>query len=277
MSKPFGRKSTAEEVTAGVDLTGKSAVITGTGSGLGQETARVLALRGAHVIALDRAACELANPNSVRAAADRILAMKRPIDMLICNAGIMALPRLQQTHGYETQFFVNHIGHFILVNRLLPALSDTARVVMLSSYGHNITYKDGIQFENLSGDNGYSKWRAYGQSKLANLLTAVGLARRFEGTQKTANAVHPGVIRTPLSRHMSGFLNALYGATAPLFTKSIAQGAATTCYVAAHPDVAAISGKYFADCRIARPSAHGADPELAERLWRKSEEIAASV
>ncbi|MFQ5659368.1 MAG: SDR family oxidoreductase [Gammaproteobacteria bacterium] len=289
----FGYASTAEEVTEGIDLSGRCALITGVNSGLGRETARVLALRGAHIIGAARTiekardacvrigphttpvVCELSDPAAVRACVNEVKLLGRPIDMLICNAGIMALPKLQQKYGIELQFFTNHIGHFGLVTGLLDALSDSGRVVVLSSYAHKIAPREGIQFENLSGESGYRKWRAYGQSKLANLLFAVELARRFAGTQRSANAVHPGVIRTDLNRHLGSIVNAVYAITAPLFTKSVAQGAATSCYVATSPQITGLNGKYFADCNLAKTSHHGKDAEMANRLWGVSEEILA--
>ncbi len=287
----FGHASTAEEVTAGIDLSGKTALITGVNSGLGQETARVLAMRGAHIIAVVRSmekaetaaasmadatpvACELSNPDSVRACVKSVLDTGREIDMLICNAGIMALPTLKQEQGYELQFFTNHIGHFVLVTGLLDALSETARVVMLSSTGHKLANR-GIELDNLSGEKDYSRWRAYGRSKLANLLFAVELARQFEGTKRTANAVHPGVIRTNLGRHMNGAMNAAYAATDFVYAKNVPQGAATTCYVATNAALSTVSGKYFADCNLAKPSRHGRDTDMARRLWQASEELVA--
>jgi WW domain-containing oxidoreductase len=287
----FGYASTAEEVTEGIDLAGKTALITGVNSGLGQETARVLAMRGAHIIAVARSqekaelaakdfgdatpiACELSDPDSVRACVASVIECGRKIDMLICNAGIMALPKLQQEQGYELQFFTNHIGHFILVNGLLDSLSERARVVMLSSEGHRLATR-GIELDNLSGEKNYSRWRAYGRSKLANLLFAVELSKRFEGSHRTANAVHPGVIRTNLGRHMNAAMNAAYAATDLIYAKSVPQGAATTCYAATHPTLDRVTGQYFADCNLAKASRHGRNAEMARQLWQASEDIVA--
>ena len=196
----FGYGSTAEDVTAGLSLNRKSFVLTGCNSGLGLETLRVLTLRGAHVIAAARTlekaqaacasvsgaatpvACELAEPASVRAAVAKIKSLEVPIDGIICNAGIMALPTLNQAYGYELQFFTNHIGHFILVNGLLDSLTASGRVTMLSSRAHEAAPKGGIDFDNLSGEKGYSAWSAYGQSKFANLLFAKELAQRLSRT-----------------------------------------------------------------------------------------------
>lgn len=287
----FGYGSTAEEVTAGLNLTGKNILITGCNSGLGRETARVLALRGARIFGTARSAekansaliefgsghrgfeCELANPKSAYACVAALKKEKIQLDAIICNAGIMALPKLEKAHGYELQFFTNHIGHFILVTGLLDQLTGDGRVVMLSSAAHNGAPASGIEFENLSGDADYRPWRAYGQSKLANLLFAKELSRRLAGTRRTANAVHPGVIKTNLTRHMPGIANVVFGMVSPLFLKSVEQGAATQCYVAVHPHAANISGEYFADVNIAKPRRDAEDSRLAGRLWKVSEEI----
>jgi WW domain-containing oxidoreductase len=287
----YGYASTAAEVTEGLDLDGKVIVITGVNSGLGQESARVFASRGAHVVGLARSvekaeaalrplgehvtavACELSEPTSVRGAVETIVEMGTPIDVLLCNAGVMALPKLARSHGYEQQFFTNHVGHFLLVTGLLESLAPEARVVMLSSDLHQMTYRGGIQFDNLSGEKGYSALRAYGQSKLANLLFARALARRFEGSGRTASAVHPGVIATNLSRSMPAWMRLLEIPGSLLFMKDVHQGAATQCYAAVHPGSARINGAYFVNCNVAEPSKHGKDHQLAERLWRVSEEI----
>lgn len=292
----FGASSTAEQVTQGLSLAGKTYLVTGCNSGLGYETMRVLAMRGAQVLGTARSedkanaagkqidasrvkgyACELADPKSVRACVAAIKGSGVRLDAIICNAGIMALPKLEQAFGYELQFFTNHIGHFLLVTGLLDQLTDSGRVVMLSSAAHKRAPREGIQFDNLSGEKGYTPWGAYGQSKLANLLFAKQLAKRLEGTQKTANAVHPGVIATNLSRHMNPVVGAIFGAMRPLFLKTVEQGAATQVYVATHPSLAKVSGKYFADCNEATPRADGEDMNMAARLWTRSEEIVAAL
>lgn len=291
----FGYTSTAEEVTAGIDLKGKTILITGCNSGLGRETARVLALRGARIVGTARSiekaegslidfgsnhlgyACELSDPKSVRTCVAALKKEGLKFDAVICNAGIMALPNLEQSHGYELQFFTNHIGHFILVTGILSLLADNGRVVMLSSSAHTMAPKAGIEFDNLSGEVGYKAWKAYGQSKLANLLFAKELSRRFAGTKKTANAVHPGVIRTNLGRHMPAVANAVFAAVGPIFLKSVAQGAATQCYVAVHADNAAVNGQYFADVNVAKPRNDAEDSAMAKRLWDVSEQIVANL
>lgn len=287
----FGYASTAEDVTAGLDLTGRTILITGSNSGLGKESARVLGMRGARILAAARTkekareacrafgrdavplACELSEPDSVQSCVDEVAKLGAPVDVILCNAGIMALPKRTLHHGQELQFLTNHIGHFLLVTGLLEKLSQKARVVMLSSEGHRLAPSGGIQFDDLTLEHNYSAWRAYGQSKLANLLFAKGLARRFAGTGRTANAVHPGVIDTNLSRHTSVLLRASYPIFSALAMKSVEEGAATQCYVATHPSLAGVSGEYFADNNLARPSRHGRDEALAERLWSVTEDI----
>lgn len=290
----FGYGSTAEDVTAGLSLAGRTILVTGAASGLGRETARVLALRGARVLATGRTdasvrtacvsfageivplTCELSTPASVRACVEGVKTAGHALDAIVCNAGIMALPQLQQSCGYELQFFTNHIGHFLLVTGLLGQLKEGGRVVMLSSEAHRAAPKEGVEFDNLSGAKGYGAWRAYGQSKLCNILFTKELAKRLDGG-RTANAVHPGVIQTNLGRTMPAFARGLLSAASPLFLKDIPQGAATQCYVATNPSLAAVTGEYFLDCNVAKPSAPAEDPALASRLWSVSERVAAEV
>jgi WW domain-containing oxidoreductase len=278
-----------------VDLAGKSFLVTGVTSGLGLETVRALAARGGHVIGAARTAakaeqalasvgakgtaveCELAEPGSVRAAVKAVRALGRPLDAIVCNAGIMALPTLQQRHGYELQFFTNHVGHFMLVTGLLDALAPAGRVVVTSSDAHRQAPRGGIELDNLSGETGYGAWRAYGQSKLANILFARELARRFTGSKRTANALHPGVIATNLTRHMSPVLRGIWTAVGPVLLKTPAQGAATQTFLAASPLAAGVTGEYFADCNAARARRDAYDADLAARLWTKTEEIVAAL
>jgi WW domain-containing oxidoreductase len=290
----FGYGTTAERVTQGMSLAGKTMLVTGCNSGLGLETMRVLALRGAKVVGTARTiekaqaacasvtgetvpqACELSDPASVRACVASVEAAGIRLDAMICNAGIMGLPKLQRVHGYEAQFFTNHIGHFILVTGLLGQLTEAGRVVMLSSTAHTRAKQGGIEFDNLDGGKGYDPWRFYGQSKFANLLFAKELARRLAGTQRTANAVHPGVIRTNLIRH-NPVLNLAAAVFSPLVLKTVAQGAATQVYVATNPALATVSGEYFADCNLATPRADALSTTTAERLWEVSEQIVAAL
>jgi NAD(P)-dependent dehydrogenase (short-subunit alcohol dehydrogenase family) len=289
----FGYGSTAEDVTAGVDLTGKTILLTGCNSGIGLESMRVLAARGAHIIAAARSAdkareaaqgldvtpvaCELSEPASVRACVQAVKNTGRKLDVILCNAGIMALPRLEVRHGVELQLLTNHVGHFLLVTGLLGQLSETGRVVLVSSLAHRQAPRAGIEFDNLDGSRRYSSWGNYGQSKLANLLFARELARRLQGTKQTANALHPGVIQTNLTRHMMSLTSVGMAIAAPIAFKSIPQGAATQCYLAAHPDAARVSGQYYADCNPASSSRQSQDPALALRLWEVSEQLAARL
>ncbi len=291
----FGYGSSAEEVTSGLDLAGKTILVTGCNSGLGEEAIRVLALRGAQVLGTARTqakadeacakasskstgfACELSDPLSVKACVVAVKNHGARLDAIICNAGIMALPKLEQAFGYELQFFTNHIGHFILVNGLLDELADDGRVVMVSSAAHRRAPKEGIQFDNLSGENGYAPGAAYGQSKLANLLFAKELARKLEGTQKTANAVHPGVIHTNLARSMHPVADFALGLAAPLLLKDVGQGAATQVFAAVSPKAKGISGKYLTDCNVTEPRRDANDRVMATKLWEVSEKIVAAL
>ncbi len=283
----FGFESTAEQVTEGSDLTGKTWLVTGSNSGLGLESARILASRGAHIIAAARTeakaagaladlgiegtpvACELSDLSSVSAAVAAVVATGRTLDGILANAGIMALPTLQQKDGIELQLYTNHIGHFALVTGLIDQLSADGRVVILSSGAHFYARESGLELDNVSGERDYHPWRMYGRSKLANIMFASALARRFEGTGRTANSLHPGVIQTNLARHVVN-AEAMFST---MTLKTIPQGAATQCYVAVHPDNAAVSGKYFADCALKEPAAVAYDEAQAEALWEWSESV----
>jgi len=287
----FDKTSTAEQVTAGMNLTGTTALVTGCNSGLGLETMRVLALRGAHVIGAARTtekaevACasvtgkttplvvELTDLPGIVVAADRVADMNIPIDMLILNAGIMAVPELHRANGVELQFAVNHLGHFLLENRLHDQVvaAKAGRVVVLSSGAHRWAPPEGIQFDNLSGDKGYEPREAYGQSKTANGLFSRELARRLADTSATSNSLHPGVIMTNLDRYMPPRDR---DPNDPRF-KSIPQGAATQCYVATSSDLDGVTGYYFSDCNPAMPNDNMQNDEMAARLWEVSEELVA--
>lgn len=285
----FGSHSTAEEVTEGLDLTGTTWLITGVSSGLGRESARVLGARGAHICGLARTeakartaleglgvagtpvACELSELSSVRAAAAQLAG--RTLDGIMANAGIMALPELRQTQGVEQQLFVNHVGHFVLIQALLDQLTPTGRVVILSSEAHRMAAKRGLELDNTAGTQDYHPWRMYGRSKLANILYARSLAARFaaDGSQRTANALHPGVIQTNLARHVpdpEGMFARLKHVE-----KTVPQGAATQCYVATHPDLRTTSGRYFSDCAELAPIPQALDAELGAALWAWTESI----
>jgi NAD(P)-dependent dehydrogenase (short-subunit alcohol dehydrogenase family) len=291
----FGYGSTVDDVTAGLDLAGRTILITGVRSGLGFQTARGLAQRGARIIGCARSeelaaaalsggpgqhravACDLADVASIRRCIATVKAdvaeRGRALDALVCNAGVMALPTLRQAYGIELQFFTNHLGHFLLVNGLLNQLAPRGRVVVVSSAAHRRAPRAGIEFDNLSGEKRYRPWVAYGQSKLANLLFSNELARRLAGTEKTANALHPGVIETPLHRHLSAPERLGLAVFGPLIFKTPAQGAATQSYLAVHPGAATLSGGYFKDCNPATPTTLGRDASLARKLWDESELI----
>ena len=282
----FDAESTAEEVTAGLDFSGMTAVVTGCNSGIGFETLRVLALRGAHVIGTARTrekgldACkkvkgratavvlELTDFASVIACAERIRALTPRIDMLILNAGIV-LNRLEQVYGLEKQFVVNHLGHFLLTNRVLDLVkvARQGRVVTVGSGNHRDAPPGGIQFDSLSGEG----WagRGYHHSKLANGLFSLELARLLQGTRATSNCLTPGSVRTHILRNIPG-------STASQ-TKSPAQGAATQCYVATNPRLAKVSGEYFKDCNPALQSADQRNAEMAARLWQVSTQLTIDI
>jgi len=292
----FGYRSTAEEVTAGVDLAGKTALVTGCNSGIGYETMRVLALRGAHVYGTARTAekaeqacasvagdttpvvVELTNFDSISQATGQIRAAGTPLDILVCNAGVMELPELEQVNGIEKQFYVNHLGHFVLVNQLLDEViaAPQGRVVTVSSGRATAAVPPGgIEFANLSGEQGYDPQLAYGQSKLAKVLFTLELARIFEATNATANAVRPGVIPTNLGRHLPRWKVIALETVGAVFTKTIAEGAATTCYVATAPALSDVNGYFFDHSNPVRGGGYTEDSEMARRLWEVSAELSA--
>jgi len=290
---PYTAETTAEMVTQGLDLKGKTALVTGANSGLGYETMRVLALRGATVIGTGRtlekatAACEsvagqtipvaleLTDFNSVAACAESVRALDRPIDMLILNAGIMALPELEQVNGLEKQFVTNHLGHFLLTNLLLDQVvaAPAGRVVVVSSSALKWADETAIEWDNLSGERDYSANRAYGQSKLANALFSLELSRRLADTNATSNSMNPGPVMTNLQRHAPGWAVKLGEWLGPAFMKTPAEGASTICYLAASPAMDGISGHYFIDCNPVSLGGNSQDAEMAARLWQVSSEL----
>jgi NAD(P)-dependent dehydrogenase (short-subunit alcohol dehydrogenase family) len=311
MPGPFGAKSTTDEVLEGVDLSGKLIMVTGASAGLGVETARALAAHGAHVVGavrdldkgrratqvvrdqarngdgLELIHLDLASLDSVRACADTMVADGRSFDLIIANAGVMACPKGVTADGFETHFGTNHLGHFVLVNRLASLLKPGSRVVVLSSGAHRYSDVDldDPNFEHTP----YTEFIAYGRSKTANVLFAVGFDRRHKDRGVRATAVHPGVIRTELGRHMTPELTqtmvetiAAAGEAARM--KSIAQGAATSVWSGIAASADAVGGRYCEDCHLAEiapndASVHGGvlayalNPARAEALWAKSEEM----
>lgn len=313
VASAFHARSTGAQVVAGADLAGKTAIVTGGYSGLGLETVRALARRGARVIvparSPDKAAAALAGldgdvqlammdlgdlPSVRRFAQDMVDALDG-LDLLINNAGIMACPLTRVGPGWESQFGVNHMGHFALTQGLMPLLGQGARVVALSSTGHKIS---DIRWEDIQYDRSdYDKWQAYGQAKTANALFANALSRRLQATGGLAFAVHPGGIFTPLQRHLPkqemialGWLgeDGEPSELAKAGFKTPEQGCSTTLWAATAPELSGRPGVYCEDCNIAKPTETGAatarymgvdphacDDDSAERLWALSARLLA--
>ncbi len=292
----FNEDSTAEQVTEGLDLSGKIAVVTGCTSGIGFETMRVLALRGAWVIGTSRSlqraddACrrvigkttplqlELSDFDSVVRCAETIRALNSPIDMLILNAGHRGGGNERTLiDGVEKHFLVNHLGHFVLVNRLLDRLffAWQGRIVVVASRAAYRSAPDaGIRFDDLTLKNEYSDSLAYGHSKLANVLFSLELGKLLKGTRITSNALHPGLINTEIDRNVNSFMQFGFGVLAALRGKSVEAGAATSCFVATSPLLGSTSGRYFEDCNaIEVGNSHLQDMTMADRLWVVSEEL----
>jgi NAD(P)-dependent dehydrogenase (short-subunit alcohol dehydrogenase family) len=306
ITTPFDHDSTAAQVIAGVDLTGRRAVVTGGSSGIGVETARALASAGAEVTLAVRntaagertaagiiettgnnhvfvAPLELADRPSVQAFAAN---WDGPLHILVNNAGVMAEPLNRTPEGWEHQFATNHLGHFGLAIGLHNALAQAgdARIVSVSSSAHH--YSD-LVFEDIHFESRpYDEWSAYGQSKTANVLFAVEAAKRWASDGITANALMPGGIRTALQRHVEDNLSPELQKVFDEFPwKSVEQGASTSVLLAASPLVKGVSGLYFEDNNEALPNvpgentgvaAYALDPEAATRLWDVSEKLLAS-
>ncbi len=296
---PFDEDSTAEEVTAGINLKGKLAVVTGCTSGIGFETMRVLALRGAWVIgtsrSLERAqdackrvkgvtipvALDLADPDSIVSCAESILSVNSPLDILVCNAGYRGGGNDRELVGdIEKHFAINHLGHFILVNRLLERLfmAWQGRIVIVASRTSYLDApEEGIMFDDLKMDDDYGDAMAYGHSKLANVLFALELGRLLVGTRITANALHPGLINTEIDRHLNPLTQFAFGLLTKFSGKTIEQGAATSCFVATSELLGSTSGRYFEDCNAVNVigANHLTNMPMADKLWLRSEELTA--
>ncbi len=311
--RQFGHDSTTTEVLEGIDLTGKTALVTGASGGLGAETARALASKGARVLITARnaekgagvvesirAACptggieidslELDSLASVRAFAERYLARNQALDILVNNAGVMACPFEKTRDGFEMQFGTNHIGHFLLTCLLVPALrqAKSARVVCVSSRGHQMSpvVFDDIHFERRP----YDKWDSYGQSKTANVLFAVELDRRLGSSGVHANALHPGVIFTDLARHLQSEDMERLRKRNPggkMRFKTVEAGAATSVFAATAPELEGRGGLYLEDCHVAALNdaenatdgvrSYALAPDNARRLWEVSERLVAQT
>lgn len=307
----FGRSKTALEITRELDLSGKTAMITGGSSGIGTETARALAAAGAELILptrdlefgsalADRLIADTGNAkirnyemdlsdfDSVRRFAHSFTMEYQQLDILINNAGVMACPPMHCPQGFELQFSVNHLGHFLLTTCLAPALmaSPACRVVSLSSVAHQVSpvVFDDLHFE----QRDYDKWLAYGQSKSANALFALELNQRLELHGGRAYAVNPGSVMTNLQRHLHrremqelGWMDRK--GNIRKFFRSPAQGAATTVWAATSTPLVDHGGAYCENCGIAEPArdgdlrggvaSHARDPEAAARLWSVSEQL----
>jgi NAD(P)-dependent dehydrogenase (short-subunit alcohol dehydrogenase family) len=318
-STKFGATSTTDEVLSGVNLKGKRILVTGISAGIGTETARSLAAHGAHVIGAARdlnkakAATEqvradavanggsfelieldLASLKSVRACADKLLARGEPLDVIIANAGVMATPFGHTADGFETQFGTNHLGHFVLVNRIAKLLRTGGRLINLSSAGHRRSDVDldDPNFERTP----YEPSLAYGRSKTANILFAVAFDQRHRARGIRAAAVHPGVIQTELGRYMPpGQLEKLIEEISqqaaaqgkPFQWKSVPQGAATSVWAAVVAPADEIGGQYCENCHVGEVvpddviitgvsegvRGFALNAKTAEALWKKSEEL----
>ena len=320
MAKAFGATSTTEEVLSGVNLSGKRILVTGVSAGLGIETARSLAAHGAHVVGAARdlakaetataqvrkhaganggsfelIALDLGNLASVRAAADGLLRKNEPFDVVIANAGVMATPFGHTADGFETQFGTNHLGHFVLINRIAPLIREGGRVINLSSSGHRFSNVD-LEDPNFE-KTPYEPFVSYGRSKTANILFSVAFDQRHRGRGVRAAAVHPGGIMTELGRHMApgtieGMLESINQQLAaegkPAYQfKTVPQGAATSVWAAVVAPVDEVGGQYCENCHVGKivpdevpitvvsegVRAYALDPANAEALWKKSEEM----
>ena len=320
MANKFGATSTTEDVLSGVNLQGKRILVTGVSAGLGVETARALAAHGAHVVGAARdvvkaetstaqvrkdaaarggsfelVTLDLASLKSVRACATELIAKGEPFDLVIANAGVMATPLGQTVDGFETQFGTNHLGHFVLINRIAPLMRAGSRLINLASSGHRFANVD-LQDPNFD-HTPYEPFIGYGRSKTANILFAVAFDQRHRGRGVRAAAVHPGGIQTELGRHMGreqleamvDQINKQEAAQGrgPFQWKTIPQGAATSVWAGVVAPADEIGGRYCENCHVGSivadnvtisPISEGVrgyalDPGTARALWQKSEEM----
>ena len=320
MTKSFGATSTTDQVLERINLSGKRVLVTGVSAGIGVETARSLAAHGAHVVGTARdlakaeaataqvradaaanggsfelVALDLADLQSVRAGADGLLEKGKGFDLVIANAGVMATPFGHTVDGFETQFGTNHLGHFVLVNRIAPLMGAGARLVNLASSGHRFSNVD-LDDPNFA-HTPYDPFIAYGRSKTANILFAVAFDQRHRNRGVRATAVHPGGIQTELGRHMDhsqvdGMIEKLNEqlaaeGKAPFQWKTIPQGAATSVWAGVVAPAEAVGGRYCENCHVGDIVAddivisaisegvrgYALDHANAMALWKKSEEM----
>jgi NAD(P)-dependent dehydrogenase (short-subunit alcohol dehydrogenase family) len=317
MTATFGATSTTDEVLRGVDLKGKRILVTGVSAGLGVETARALAAHGAEVVGAARdlakaqratvdvraqvadrgslalVKLDLASLKSVRACADALVADGRPFDVVIANAGVMRTPFGHTEDGFETQFGTNHLGHFVLVNRIAALIAPGGRLVNVASSGHR--YSDVDLDDPNFARTPYDPMVAYGRSKTANILFAVEFDRRHRARDVRATALHPGGIKTELGRHMQpdeldkleAQINSQLAQSGqpPYQWKTIPQGAATSVWAAFVAPANAVGGHYCENCQVSQvtdglisPVSPGVrpyalNPDHAKALWTKSEEM----
>ncbi|EEC76961.1 hypothetical protein OsI_15249 [Oryza sativa Indica Group] len=267
-------------------------------SGIGAETCRVLAMRGVHVVMgvrnssagarvrdeiarqvpaakIEMLDLDLSSMSSVRRFAENFNALNLPLNILVNNAGIAFVPFKLSEEGIELHFSTNHLGHFLLTDLLLEKMKVTAiesgiegRVVIVASDSYKHPYREGIRFDKINDESGYNKIFAYGQSKLANILHSNLLSSNLkeQDAKVTVNSLHPGAVVTNIMRHWY-FVNGMLSTLGKFFVKGVEQGAATVCYVALHPQVAGVTGKYFVDCNVTELKSHALDMDLAKRLW----------
>lgn len=320
LATTFGATSTTDEVLSGIDLRGKRILVTGVSAGLGVETARSVVAHGAHVVgaardltkaqaataqvrkdaaavggSLELIELDLADLKSVRACADELMKKARPFDVIIANAGVMATPLGHTVDGFETQFGTNHLGHFVLISRIVSLIRNGGRLINVSSAGHRYSNVDldDPNFEKTS----YEPFVGYGRSKTANILFAVEFDRRHRDRGVRAAAVHPGIIETELIRHMDptwlrSRVNEINQQRAdagkpPLQRKSVQQGAATSVWAGVVAPADQVGGRYCEDCHVGAiiPNdlpigamtegvrAYAVDPKTAVALWKKSEQM----
>lgn len=313
----FGESSTTDDVLNGLDISGRSYLVTGSSGGLGLETTRSLAAHGAHVVMAardpekNRAAAEkirhdhpdvdlslldldLGSLAAVRRSADEFMATGRRLDGIVANAGIMATPFALSVDGFESQFAVDHLGHFLFVSMLLPRLAETAsaRVVIVSSAGHRMgdVDLDDLNFERRE----YDPFVAYGAAKTCNVLHAVGLDRRWADRGVRGLAVHPGGIHTELGRYMTpeviGSLMSRMDGSSGFRWKSIPEGAATQVWALTSPSLEGFGGVYCEDCNVSPVlgvdvesvdgpgvAARAVDPDRADQLWELCEQLVSEV